>query len=411
MQMMQRAEGPESPHGVEVVVVGGGPAGLTAAIALAIAGVETALVAPQGPHADNRTTALLAGSVRALEALGVWDMCRDYAAPLRGIRIIDDTRRLLRSREVLFDAEEIGVDVFGYNIENRHLLAALHARAALLAHLVRCNTTAETIDPREDSVNVTLAGGATLSAALVIGADGRNSRARVAARIRADALSYDQAALTMNLRHTTPHRDVSTEFHTETGPFTLVPLPGDRSSLVWVNRAAVARHLAKRSADAIAPLIELRSHSLLGAITVEGPRGVYRLGIQRARQLAAHRIALIGEAAHVIPPIGAQGLNLGLRDAAAIAEIIVSARRKGADAGGPGVMDQYRRVRRADVTTRTIAVDLLNRSLLSGLLPVQASRGLGLYLAERVGVFRRALMRGGMLPVLFEPRLMRGEPI
>lgn len=408
---MQRANGEEGRQVVEVAVVGGGPAGLTAAIALATAGIETALVAPQGPRVDNRTTALLAGSVRALDALGVWETCREQAAPLRGIRIIDDTRRLLRSREVVFDAEEIGVEAFGYNVENRHLVAALHTRAALLAHLIRFDAAAETIDPGEDGVTITLAGGGTLSAALVIGADGRESRTRAAASIRTDGFSYDQAALTMNLGHTRPHHDVSTEFHTESGPFTLVPLPGGRSSLVWVNRAAVARHLARRNRDAIAALVELRSHSLLGRITVEGLPGVYRLGVQRARQLADRRIVLVGEAAHVIPPIGAQGLNLGLRDAAAIAEIVVAARRRGGDVGGQGVTDQYRQARRADVATRAVAVDLLNRSLLSGLLPVQASRSLGLYLTERVGLFRRALMRAGMMPLLFEPRLMRGQSI
>lgn len=408
---MRRTEEHGGRQAVEVAVVGGGPAGLTAAIAFAAAGVNTALIARPDRHADNRTTALLAGSVRALDALGVWETCRQYAAPLRGIRIIDDTGRLLRSPEVLFDADEIGVDAFGHNIENRHLLAALHARAARLAHLVQFDAAAEAIHPGEDNVTITLAGGAVVSAALVIGADGRRSRARAAAGIGTDEFSYDQAALTLNVSHTKPHRDVSTEFHTEAGPFTLVPLPGNRSSLVWVNRPTIARHVAKRDGATIASLVELRSHSLLGRVAVEGSSGVYDLGIQRARRLAGRRIVLIGEAAHVIPPIGAQGLNLGLRDAAAIAEIVLTARRRGVDVGGPAVMDRYRLARRADVTARAVAVDLLNRSLLSGLLPVQASRGFGFYLLERVGLFRRAAMRGGMASLLFEPRLMRGDPI
>jgi 2-octaprenyl-6-methoxyphenol hydroxylase len=396
---------------VEVAVVGGGPAGLTAAIALATAGVETALIARRGGRPDNRTAALLSGSVNALDVLGVWPACREHAAPLRAIRIIDDTRRLLRGPQVVFAADEIGADAFGYNIENRYLIAALEARAAVLARLTRLEAAADTADPGDRDVTVTLTGGQSLSATLVIGADGRGSRARAAAGIPVDAVSYDQAALTANLSHTKPHHNVSTEFHTETGPFTLVPLPANRSGLVCVDRPAIALHLAKRNGAEIAGMIERRSHAILGSVTMEGPCRVFRLVVERARHLADRRIALVGEAAHVVPPIGAQGLNLGLRDAATIAEIVVAARREGADIGGSEVMRRYRLARRADVATRSMAVHMLNRSLLSELLPVHASRGLGLYLLSRVGPLRRAVMREGMAPALSQPRLMRGEPI
>jgi 2-octaprenyl-6-methoxyphenol hydroxylase len=407
---MQVPCGNGSKQPLDVAVVGGGPTGLTAAIALAAAGVDTALVSRRGEHPDNRTTALMAGSVRTLETLDVWSSCLGHAAPLHAIRLVDDTGRLLRGPEILFDAAEIGLDAFGYNIENKHLVAALEARAGVLAHLARFDADAEAVEPGDTEVTVTLTDGRTLSARLVVAADGRRSRCRSAAGIASDARPYDQAALTVNMSHTEPHHGVSTEFHTDAGPFTVVPLPGMRSSLVWVTRPAIALHVSRREPGEIASMIERRSHGILGKVTLEGPCGVFRLTLERARRLADRRIALIGEAAHVIPPIGAQGLNLGLRDATAIAAIVAAARRDGADPGGPEVLARYHQARRADVVTRSIGVDLLNRSLLSTLFPVQVFRGLGLYLLEQIGPLRRAVMREGVLPVLSEPRLAAARP-
>jgi 2-octaprenyl-6-methoxyphenol hydroxylase len=390
----------------QVAVVGGGPAGLTAAIALAAAGVETVLIAP-APPADNRTTALLSGSVAALDTLGVWPLCHAESAPLTAIRLIDDTSRLVRAPEVTFEAAEIGLAAFGHNIENRHLIAALDRRAAAL-NLRRVVAAVTDIAPHEDTVTLTLDGGATLTASLVVGADGRKSRCRAAAGITTERRDYPQAALTLNLAHTRPHRGISTEFHTESGPFTLVPLPGLRSSLVCVVAPADAEQLRALEPDALAAEIERRSHSILGKVTVAEGRGVFPLGIETARSFARDRIALIGEAAHVIPPIGAQGLNLGLRDAATIGELVVEARRDGRDVGAPELLVRYDRMRRADVATRALAVDTLNRSLLSDFLPVQGVRGFGLYLLDRIAPLRRAVMREGVEPAA-QPRLMRGE--
>jgi 2-octaprenyl-6-methoxyphenol hydroxylase len=399
------------PSRVEVAVVGGGPAGLTAAVALAAAGVETTLISAPERWPDNRTTALLMGSVNALEALQVWQACRPYAAPLEAIRMIDATRRLVRAPPVMFEAAEIGVEAFGHNIENRHLMDALDARAAALAHLRRFDAPAVAIEPGEHEVLVVLLGGPRVRARLVIGADGRRSLCRHAAGIRTDGFGYEQTALTVNLQHTRPHDGVSTEFHTETGPLTLVPLPGNRSSLVYVVSPGMAKRLKRFEAPTLAAMIEQRSHSLLGQLSVEGACGVFGLGWERARRLAGRRIALVGEAAHVIPPIGAQGLNIGLRDAATIAELVVAVRRRGGDIGALALTDQYDASRRADVTSRSFAVDLLNRSLLSDFLPVQGARGLALYLLDRIGPLRRAVMREGMAPALSQPRLMRGQAL
>jgi len=393
----------------EVAVVGGGPAGLTAAIALAGAGLSTALVAGQPRRVDNRTTALLGGSIAALEALGVWERCRSHAAALRTMRIVDDTDRLWRAPEVRFEAAEIGREAFGWNIENRYLVDALEARALELSALVRIDEEARALEISDGGIRISLASGGSLTARLVVAADGRRSLCRASAGIETDSRSYPQTALTFNLAHTRPHCDISTEFHTAHGPFTLVPLPGLRASLVCVVAPGEAERIEALSANALDAEIERRSHSILGKVKVEGGHGAFPLGIETARRFAAQRIALIGEAGHVIPPIGAQGLNLGLRDAATIAELAVAARRDGGDVGAADVTDEYDRRRRADVTSRATAVDLLNRTLLSDFLLAQGVRGVGLYVLDRIGPLRRVMMREGVAPRMAEPRLMRGE--
>jgi 2-octaprenyl-6-methoxyphenol hydroxylase len=390
----------------EVVVVGGGPAGLVCAIALKTAGVNVLLVAPRPPE-DHRTTALLAGSVTALTTLGAWEDCRAHAAPLVTIRIVDATRRLVRAPEVMFRAEEIGLDAFGCNIENRHLVAALTARAAAL-NVARIEAAADAVTSGADEVIITVADN-TVRAKLVIGADGARSLCRAAAGIGTDRHAYPQTALTLNLAHDRPHRSGATEFHTEHGPLTLVPLPGGRSSVVCVLSPNDADTLSKMTDEELSGEIERRAHSLLGKMRAEPGRGVFPLATETAHAFARARIALVGEAAHVVPPIGAQGLNLGLRDAATVAEIVADAPRQGADHGATAILNRYDRARRADATSRRIAVDLLNRSLLSGFLPVQSVRSLSLFLVDRVGSLRRALMREGVAPRAAQPRLMRGE--
>src|SRR5512144_2566751 len=398
-------------HNPAAIVVGGGPAGLTAAISLAEGGVDTALVGLRPAKADNRTTALLAGSVAALDTLGVWSMCAEKAAPLRTMRIVDDTGRLWRAPEVKFSADEIGLDAFGYNIENRHLIDALAKRARNLPALSVVEDEVVAVSSLADAVVVSLKGDKRLRAKIVAGADGRHSVCRAAAGITTDEHRYPQTAMTLCSSHSRPHHDTSTEFHTPSGPFTLVPLPGNRSSLVWVLDPAAADELAALDNLALAARIEQASHSILGKLQVEPGRGMFPLTVSTARRFAGERIALVGEAAHVLPPIGAQGLNLGLRDAATIAELVVAAQRAGHDIGGADVTSRYDRMRRSDVGSRTLAIDLLNRSLLTDFLPVQGLRGLGLYLVGEIAPLRRALMREGIMPAAGTPRLMHGETL
>jgi 2-octaprenyl-6-methoxyphenol hydroxylase len=396
---------------VDVAVIGAGPAGLTAAVALAVAGVETVLVGAAPAAADHRTTALLTSSVAALDVLGVWEGCRAQAAPLKVMRIADDRPVLLRAPEVAFEAAEIGHEAFGYNIENRHLIAALEARAATLPALRRVERSARMLTATDASATITLDEGMRLNARLVIAADGRNSLCRAAAGIAIATHRYPQTALALTFDHARPHRDTSVEFHTATGPFTLVPLPGLRSSLVWVTTPAEADHIMALDDAALSAEIERRSHAILGKVSVLPGRGHFPLTLQTAERFASRRVALVGEAAHVMPPIGAQGLNLGLRDAAAIAERVVDARTNGGDPGAPQVLEDYDRSRRTDIITRSMAVDALNRSLLTSFLPVQGVRGVGLALLDRIGPLRRAVMREGIAPQGSMPRLMRGETL
>jgi 2-octaprenyl-6-methoxyphenol hydroxylase len=393
------------------IVVGGGPAGLTAAIALAEGGISTVLAGKRPARSDNRTTALLAGSVTALETLGVWPLCAAHAAPLKIMRIVDDTGRLWRAPEVKFDCAEIDLNAFGQNIENHHLVAALEQHARTLPNLRLIEDDVTSVMPETYAVTVSLKSGESLSAPLVVGADGKNSLCRNAAGIAFDTREYKQVALTVCLKHSRPHRDSSTEFHTSSGPFTLVPLPGNRSSLVWVLDPHRANEIAELDDATLSAEIEHAAHSILGKIELEPGRGLFPLSAATARTFGANRIALVGEAAHVIPPIGAQGLNLGLRDAATIGELAAEAQRDGGDIGNAVLLAAYDKKRRTDVGSRTLAIDLLNRTLLTDFLPVQGMRGIGLYVLDRIGPLRRAAMREGIAPGSSQPRLMRGEAI
>ena len=375
----------------EIAVIGTGPAGLVAALALFRHGHDVLLIAPPAGPADWRTSALLSGSVALLDTLGIWARLRARAAPLKRMRIVDATRRLIRAPEVTFSADEIGLDAFGYNIRNSDLVSGLEELVAEL-RIPRRDALVTDAQTDADGVSVILSDGQTVRAKLAAAADGRRSVMREAAGIGVTEWRYPQAALVVNLSHSLPHHDTSTEFHTEHGPFTLVPLGASQSSLVWVGKPEDHERRLTLSDEALAIEIEERSQSILGALSVTSPRQLFPLSGMTARRFAASRVALIGEAGHVVPPIGAQGLNLGLRDVSALVETLAAVD----DPGRDDLLGRYDRARQFDVVSRTRAIDALNRTVLSDFLPAQAARGLGLFLMDRIPALRRAAMRQGL---------------
>ena len=376
----------------DIAVIGGGATGAAAALAAAISGFDTVLFAPQAAFPPGRTAALLQGSVDLLADLDVWPSLTRHAAALRAIRIVDATRRLLRAPEVTFWASEIGLPAFGFNVPNGELVEALRRRVELFDKLRLIPSPVAAVEPEAGFVRVRSAE-ADVTARLAVAADGFRSLARQAAGIEVRSWSYRQSALVATFAVEHAHSGISTEFHTENGPFTLVPLPGNRMSLVWVDRPERLRAAALLDADELSRLVEERAHSIHGATRLDSSPAVFPLEGILAERYAARRTVLVGEAAHRFPPIGAQGLNLGFRDVAAFRKLLVRHRD---DPGAPAALDAYQSARQNDIRARTLAVDVLNRSLLTDFLPVQAARGLGLALASSVPPLRRALIRQGL---------------
>ncbi|MEJ8308867.1 UbiH/UbiF family hydroxylase [Agrobacterium larrymoorei] len=379
----------------EVAVVGAGLAGQIAALAIARAGRNVALIAPQSDRTDRRTTALMDQSIRFLDRLGVWSRIEPSAARLATMQIIDGTDRLLRAPTVAFRSSEIGLNAFGWNMPNAALLSVLSDTVAHENNITLIDATVDTVDVGPHDVSLKLANDEMVSSSFVIGADGRNSKVREAAEIGVRSWSYPQTAVVLNFSHTRPHGNISTEFHTPTGPFTQVPLPGDRSSLVWVVKPEQAAELAALPLDVLSARVEERMQSMLGTVSVEEGVQTWPLSSMTARNFGKGRIALVGEAGHGFPPIGAQGLNLSLRDIIVLTDMLgtLTGGAIPADAGAA-----FDRRRRADVFSRTLSVDLLNRSLLSSMLPMQMARAAGLHVLGNVGPLRGLVMREGIEP-------------
>lgn len=379
----------------EIAVVGAGLAGQIAAIALARSGRNVALIAPQSDRTDHRTTALMDQSIRFMDRLGLWSKIEPSAARLSTMQIIDGTDRLLRAPTVAFRSSEIGLAAFGWNMPNAALLDVLSQAVSQENNITLIDAVAETIEIGKHDVALTLSNGEQVSTSFIIGADGRGSKVRQAAGIDVKSWSYPQTALVLNFSHSRSHSNVSTEFHTPTGPFTQVPLSGDRSSLVWVVKPEQAAELSSLPLQELSKRVEERMQSMLGTVSVEENVQTWPLSSMTAHRFGKGRVALVGEAAHGFPPIGAQGLNLSLRDIIVLTELL------GTLTGGPIPADagsKFDRRRRADVVSRTVSVDLLNRSLLSGFLPMQMARAAGLHVLGSVGPLRGLVMREGIEP-------------
>lgn len=390
----------------DIAVVGAGPIGMTAALVLAGGGYRTALVGPDVSADETRTVALLKGSIQLMRHIGAWDRMEPAGTAMVAMRLIDDTGRLLRAPTVTFRSEEIGEPYFGVNVPVPAMTKALAMRAGETNGLARIEDVVTESRLADDRVEIVIDDGDVLTAALVVAADGRQSVCREGAGIGVRSTRYPQTAFVLNATHDRDHDGISTEFHKTTGPFTLVPLAGRSVSVVNVVAPDEADELIKADDDTLSDVLTRQSKSLLGRLRPAGPRRAYPLSSQTADRFAVGRTILVGEAAHIMPPIGAQGLNLGLRDVAALMDSL----RAAPDVARPEpLLRHYQDARSLDIATRMTAIDLLNRSLLSGFFGFQGARSLGLHALRSFAPLRRLAMREGMLPSYATPTLMRAD--
>lgn len=377
-----------------VVVVGGGLAGVAAVVALARLNLDLVHVAPPAPP-DRRTSALMLPTVEWMQQTGLIGAPEGLGVPLTQIRIIDATSRLIRAPETLFDAHEAGLGAFGWNFANTALLEAFDAARAAGPAIEQLSATLTGLERRDERWHLTLSTGAELAADLLVGADGKKSYVRAAGDFRARENGFAEAALVCDLDLGRPLGGASVEFHYPRGPFTLVPAGGNKANLVWIDDREELRALQGQGRDAIAAAIQLKSQNLFGAITMLTPPHMFLLSNLSVPVAGHHGAVLVGEAAHAFPPIGAQGLNLGLRDVADLAAVVaaVTPQEKGWAAR---ISEDYARRRAGDLLRTGGMVDTLFRSLLSDLLPAQAMRAGGLWALKLLPPLRKGAFGLGM---------------
>ncbi|WP_455478375.1 UbiH/UbiF family hydroxylase [Bartonella sp. B10] len=379
----------------DIAVVGAGSVGMLTALYLAHKGYSVFLIGPP-THADElRTTALMMPAIDMLKKINIWDILEPHAAALSSIRIIDITSRIVRAPTVNFCSTEIGEKAFGYNVPNVSLNNAFTDCIIHTQNIMRIFSSARSFNHQKKHVEITLTDGKILQVPLVIAADGRNSPTRMASGIKVKRWNYSQIALVLNFSHDISHKNTSTEFHTEDGPFTQVPLPGNKSSLVWVVDSSRAKELLNLEPKMMAKLIEDKMQSMLGKLTLETSVQAWPLSGLIARNFAANRTILVGESAHVFPPIGAQGLNLGFRDVQTLIDILPY---QISDSNLRTIITHYNQCRRSDILIRSGSVHTLNNALLSSMLPIHIIRSIGFGLLRNYSPLRSFFMKEGMNP-------------
>jgi 2-octaprenyl-6-methoxyphenol hydroxylase len=388
----------------KVIVSGAGPAGLAAAILLAMDGVKTAVVAPSSQLSDPRTVALMQPSMQFLKFAGLWTPeIESVSAPLKLLQIVDDTGNYVTAPDVTFSASEAKLDAFGWNVPLATLTPSMLKRAEALGVTI-IDDKSESSKLQEHSTILRTAKSQTLSAEVIIAADGGESPIRKSRDIKMESWHFDQSALVTTFSHTGSHSFMSTEYHKGAGAFTTVPLPGNRSSLVWMEKPAKSQALYELSDAELAVEIQIETKGNLGRISDIGTRKLFPMRGERAAVFAKDRVILLGEAAHTQPPLGAQGLNMSFRDAAQAADLIIGAE----DAGAATILKEYDRLRRVDVIPRQQMISMVNMSLLSEFAAFGLLRAAGLAAVAKIPPLRSLAMAQGLAPSSNLPFAMRG---
>jgi 2-octaprenyl-6-methoxyphenol hydroxylase len=405
---------PAGPIDCDVLIVGGGLVGGTLASALAHWGLRTVVVDTQDPSAgldaefDGRASAIALASQRLMESVGLWESMIENACPINDIRVTEGNSPFF----LHYDHKDTESQAFGYMIENRSIRRALHERMSTLENIqIFAPDRIDSLERTVSGVHADLKSGTSVRAALVIGADGRNSMTRRDASIRTTGWSYDQTGIVCTVEHQEPHHHIAHEHFLPAGPFAILPLWENRASIVWAERSDLAPTIMALDDDDFLEELKPRFGDFLGDLKVIGPRWAYPLTLKYAERAIDLRLALVGDALHGMHPIAGQGLNMGLRDVAALAEVLVDARRLGMDLGDQIVLERYQRWRRFDNTLMLAATDGLNRLFSNTIGPVRLARDLGLSAVNKMGPLKKVFMRSAMGLSGELPKLMRGQPL
>lgn len=403
------------PERVDLVVIGGGLTGLALACATAGAGLPVVLIERQdlatttAPAFDGRVTAIAEGSRRLLEAIGVWPLVAGDAQPILDIRVGERHSPLT----VHYDHRLVGDHPLGHIVENRVLRSALLRRAEALAGtlILAAPDQVTRLSFGTEVAELRLRGLRRVRASLVAAAEGRTSPTRATAGINVLRWNYDQTGIVATIAHERPHHGLAIERFFPDGPFAILPMTGQRSSIVWAAQNRLARELIALDDGGFMAELGERFGDELGAIALAGPRWHYPLAMVQAKRYTGRRLALVGDAAHAIHPLAGQGWNLALRDVAALAELTLDARRLGLDPGSATVLRHYERWRRFDSLALIAITDGLNRLFANDFIPLRLARELGLGAVERIAPLKQFFMRHAMGLLGDLPRLMRGEPL
>lgn len=401
----------------DVVIAGGGYVGLSLAVALkqGDANLRCAVVDPKPMdtlHKDPRASAIAAAASRMLAQLGVWKQIEAEAQPINEMIVTDSKLRdAVRPVFLTFDGEATEGEPFAHMVPNGVMMPALYNAAVDLGVSFFAPGAAETFRMHADRAELMLKDGSVLESRLLVAADGVRSKLRDLAGIRTVNWDYGQSGIVTTVKHERPHNGRAEEHFLPAGPFAILPLPGNRSSLVWTERTSDADRLVRSDEFTFELELERRFGHHLGTLELEGPRQAFPLGLKLARDFVKPRFALIGDAAHGIHPIAGQGLNLGFKDVAALAEVLVDARRLGQDLGGFDVLERYQRWRRFDTFQMGVVTDVLNRLFSNDNDVLRAVRDIGLGLVDRMPGMKSHFIKeaaGFAGPV---PKLLSGEPI